>query len=158
MTREQWFDIWNTDTGRGVPEYVRSGIQDYIDNRIPLGPCLTAIFANDLFDAYGKADTQVSAAMRNIVSVIYQYAPRACWGSRKMVAASLNTDTVSPPEEKPLLDYDAGYLAERMEGFMNECFNGTHHEGAHVQESEVLAAWRAACKKTGYFTRDAQED
>jgi hypothetical protein len=64
-----------------VPEHMREGITQWIENGIPPGDFLCAILRNDLKDAVGRAD---DTNLRNIpafVSFFYNCAPAQCWGS-----------------------------------------------------------------------------
>ena len=69
----------------GVPEHRHDGILRYLVDRIEDGGCMTAVFANDLMEAFGRADVNTAAGMKNIVTFIYSYAPNASHGSYEQV-------------------------------------------------------------------------
>lgn len=75
--------------GRAIPENLHAGIEMYINDGIPLGGFLEAVFSNDRFEAFAKADAFSAAAMPAIVAWIYNYAPSDCHGSPERVAAWL---------------------------------------------------------------------
>jgi len=74
---------------RRIPPLVREGMALYLDNRIQPGHFLSAVFANDLFNAIGHADDQCLAALPSIISFIYMETPGTCHGSWEKVNAWL---------------------------------------------------------------------
>lgn len=72
-----------------VPNHIRDGIKNYIENGIPNGSFVTAILANDLREACGRADAWNSRALVTIVSWFWNFAPSPCWGSQEKVTAWL---------------------------------------------------------------------
>jgi hypothetical protein len=72
-------------TVTGVPVHLIDGIIRYIVHGIEPGSCLVAIFANDLMEAFGRADQYTAAGMGQICTFIYSYAPSASHGSYKRV-------------------------------------------------------------------------
>lgn len=64
-----------------LPAHMRGGILRYIEQGIPPGSFLTAVLCNDLKEAFGRADDENTAAMREWVFYLYNYAPTGCWGS-----------------------------------------------------------------------------
>lgn len=68
-----------------IPAHIHDSIVLYIEQGILPGHCLTAIFSNDLFTAFNRADDKVAAAMKDIIVYIYNYAPSGCWGSPSAV-------------------------------------------------------------------------
>lgn len=69
----------------GVPSHLVEPLALYIAFGIPPGDCLTAILANDLMEAFGRADEGTARGMRNICTFIYSYAPSGCHGSYETV-------------------------------------------------------------------------
>ena len=69
-----------------IPVHCREGVQAYIEDGRPMGDFLTAVFSNDMVEAYARADDINSSSMRQYAKFLY-YAPRDCWGSRKIVDA-----------------------------------------------------------------------
>jgi hypothetical protein len=66
------------------PEAARS-IQLYLEEGKDMGQFLTAIFANDLFEACGRADDKNKYRLFDYVFWIYNYAPGNCHGSYEIV-------------------------------------------------------------------------
>lgn len=75
-----------------IPPYMWGGVKRYMVDRIPPGDFLTALFSNDLMDAFGRADDENSANMRRYCQFLYNYAPRGSYGSREAVRAWLNPE------------------------------------------------------------------
>lgn len=69
-----------------VPEHLIDGLLLYILDGVVPGSCLEAILANDLMDAFGRADEHTARGMKAICTFLYSYAPADCHGSRKRVA------------------------------------------------------------------------
>lgn len=68
-----------------VPDYMWGGVERYFVNRIRPGHFLTALFSNDLMEAFGRADDTNTANMRQWCQFLYNYAPRRSYGSPKNV-------------------------------------------------------------------------
>lgn len=68
-----------------LPRYMHQGVADYILFGFPMGGFATAVFSNDLKDAFGRADEVNTAAMRDWVMFVYNEAPAKCQGSRECV-------------------------------------------------------------------------
>ena len=75
-----------------LPEHMRGVMQRYIENKIPPGGFLTAVLENDLAGAFGRADHINRHRIYDIVSFLYNEAPRACWGSPEAVTKWLGED------------------------------------------------------------------
>ena len=56
--------------------YMQQGAIDYVLIGLPPGGFLTALFANDLMGAFGKADESNTAAMKQWVVWLYNICPR----------------------------------------------------------------------------------
>ena len=69
-----------------IPERTMQGMMRYIEEGIPTGGFLHAVFANDLFESVGRADEENLAALTQIVTWIYNEAPSACHGSYDKVS------------------------------------------------------------------------
>lgn len=69
-----------------IPEHMHGGVIRYIEHGIRPGHFLTALFSNDLMEAFGRADDVNTAAMRNWVLYIYNHVPVGCHGSPERVA------------------------------------------------------------------------
>ena len=70
-----------------LPDHLRAGAEDYIENGREPGHFLLAVLENNLVDAFGRADHASLAAMHNIVIWLFNEAPSSCWGSRAKVDA-----------------------------------------------------------------------
>jgi len=65
----------------GLPESLRGGMQRYFEHGIEPGSFLMAVLANNLIGAFACADENNRARMFEIVSWIYNEAPRGACGS-----------------------------------------------------------------------------
>jgi hypothetical protein len=72
-----------------VPPHLHDGIILYLFSGIEMGSCLTAVFENNLMEAFGRADIETALSMKGICGFIYNYTPNACHGSRDKVKAWL---------------------------------------------------------------------
>src|SRR4051812_28095493 len=70
-----------------VPEHMRAGIINYIENGLPAGGFLSAVLENDLKSACGRADHINQQHIPSIVAWFWNFAPSTCWGSREKVEA-----------------------------------------------------------------------
>lgn len=59
----------------------------YVEQGAPVGGFLAALLANDLVEAYSRADDTNSAVMREYAILLYNALPALCWGSRERVRA-----------------------------------------------------------------------
>ena len=78
-----------------IPPYMWGGVERYMVNRIPGGSFLTALFSNDLMEAFARADDENGENMRRYAQFLYNYAPRGSYGS----AANVR-DWLHPQEKK----------------------------------------------------------
>lgn len=69
-----------------VPTHLQDGIKNYIEQGVPMGGFLHAVFGNDLFETFSKADGESRKWVFSIVTYIYNYAPGACHGHYDKVA------------------------------------------------------------------------
>ena len=70
---------------RGVPEHIHESIIAYVMVGQPVGSFLTAVFENNLMEAFKCADDMNLDAMHNIVRFIYEDVPSTCHGSPEKV-------------------------------------------------------------------------
>lgn len=68
-----------------VPHHIRHGILNYVFDGVPAGGFVTAMFANDLIEAVGRADHINEGHIVGIARWITWYAPRSCWGGYDIV-------------------------------------------------------------------------
>lgn len=73
-----------------VPDYMWGAVERYFVNRIPPGHFLTALFSNDLMEAFGRADDINAANMQRWCQFLYNYAPCGSYRSPEAVRAWLN--------------------------------------------------------------------
>jgi hypothetical protein len=66
-------------------EYMEGAVQRYIEHGIPPGEFLTALFNNDLKEAFRRADEANTAAMREWVIFMVNEMPAAAQGSPERV-------------------------------------------------------------------------
>lgn len=59
----------------------------YIMEGIEPGGFLCRVLENDLVGAFSKADSLNAARLQDYARFLFSYAPRDCWGSRKIVDA-----------------------------------------------------------------------
>lgn len=60
-------------------------LERYLNNGIMPGSFLTAVLENNLSEAFGRADHENEANLKNIVGYVYNNLPSGCWGSREKV-------------------------------------------------------------------------
>lgn len=72
--------------GIRIPDAGAFSLDLYIEHGCPPGSFLQAVLANDLMDAFGRADSVNAEAIAAYAGYLYNEAPRACWGSREAVA------------------------------------------------------------------------
>ena len=69
----------------GIPAHIAPGLIRYIHEHVQPGGFLLAVFENDLFKTFAKADMSSRGALERITSYIYNHAPAGCWGSKEAV-------------------------------------------------------------------------
>lgn len=75
--------------------YMRDAMEQYLEHGIGPGSFLTAVLANDLMEAAGRADHNNQAALFEWAAWLYNYAPRGSFGSYEAVSAWI--DSRPPP-------------------------------------------------------------
>jgi hypothetical protein len=70
-----------------IPNVMRDAFVLYIERGIAPGHFLLSVLRNDLREACGWADAVNRARLYQIVHYLHEYAPAACWGDPKTVAA-----------------------------------------------------------------------
>lgn len=68
-----------------LPDHMHDAIVAWIEQARPTGSFLRALLSNNLMDAFGQADEANTAAMRQWVIYLYNYAPAGCFGSPEKV-------------------------------------------------------------------------
>ena len=64
-----------------LPDYMRASVQRYIEDGHPVGHFLSAIFSNDLKEAYARADEENTRRMKDWVMFMYNEMPGISQGS-----------------------------------------------------------------------------
>ena len=70
-----------------VPEVTMETMKNYVENHVPTGDFLRAVFSNDLVEAVGRADSQNILVLKEIVQWVMCMAPLECHGSPEKYAA-----------------------------------------------------------------------
>ncbi len=81
LSEEQWSMI---------PDYMRPGVETYVDDGIVPGDFLKAVLSNDLKEAAFHADHTNYLKLGDYAKFIYWHLPYACQGSREKVIAWAN--------------------------------------------------------------------
>jgi len=68
-----------------IPRGLLPGIVQYVQHGVMPGGFLRAVFANDLFSAFARADTESRAALFYICQFVYNSCPGNCHGSWEIV-------------------------------------------------------------------------
>lgn len=74
----------------GVPTRTAQTMADYWSKRWRPGSFTRAVLENDLAGAMGRADIENRAALREIVTLVWNDFPSGLWGSPEKVAAHLS--------------------------------------------------------------------
>ena len=65
----------------GVPEHMHGAIVRYVIDHVYPGDFLEAVLENNLKEAFGRADDINRQKMYEYVYFLYNFVPKACWGS-----------------------------------------------------------------------------
>ena len=68
----------------GIPRYMHGGIVRYVENGIPPGHFLTAVFANDFMEAARRADDTNASCIHEYIRLLPSL-PIGCHGSPEAV-------------------------------------------------------------------------
>lgn len=83
-----------------IPEHCRHGLDGYISFGWHPGHFLTAVLANDLSGAVGRADLENSDAIPGYARFLYNYAPSQCHGSYEKVEAWVSRGGLAGRQEQ----------------------------------------------------------
>ena len=72
---------------RGISPIMFESVYDYVTEGQRFGGFLTALFSNDLVEAFGRADDFNAASMHDWAKLLYNDVPRECWGSYEKIQA-----------------------------------------------------------------------
>jgi hypothetical protein len=78
-----------------IPDYMWTGLVEYIVQGRPTGDFLYAILTNDFKKACYHADDANRTALYDYGSFLFNYAPVVCWGSVQRVHDWMNKHTVT---------------------------------------------------------------
>ena len=70
-----------------IPEHCREGVKRYIENGIPFGGFLQAVFSNNLMRTFEEADGINIERIKDYASFLYNEAPIQSWGSKEKMEA-----------------------------------------------------------------------
>ena len=68
-----------------IPDHMMKNIKGYVEGKEYLGGFLTAVFANDLMQAVGRADEINMELIPIYSSYIYNFLPLNCHGSYEII-------------------------------------------------------------------------
>lgn len=68
-----------------IPEHMHGAVERYLEKGIPGGSFLTAVLANDLMGAFGRADLTNQQCMKGWAEFVYNYLPASSHGSYEIV-------------------------------------------------------------------------
>ena len=91
-----------------LPEVMQPHVRAYVEEHQPVGGFLFAVLSNNLVDAFGKADPDNRAAMREWCLWLWNDIPGKCWGSPEKVEAWLKWH--------PAATLTGGYVPEHRPG------------------------------------------
>ena len=67
-----------------IPEHMQETIWRYVNDRVPMGGFLEAVFSNDLMESFGKADDYNISIMFIYAKLVHNDVPYNCHGSKKI--------------------------------------------------------------------------
>jgi hypothetical protein len=70
---------------RGIPNYMRGGIVEYVIDGKEQGDFLTALFRNEFHEVVSRADENNRAILHNYMLMLCNAVPEGCWGNREKV-------------------------------------------------------------------------
>lgn len=68
-----------------IPNHLQASLDDYANHGVPVGGFLSAVLANDLMLAVGRADDTNVRILKEICEYVFNFLPRQCYGSREAV-------------------------------------------------------------------------
>jgi hypothetical protein len=83
-----------------LPAHMQDTARRYVERGIPGGHFFTAVICNDLLGAFGRADDENAAAMRDWAMWLYNDAPVGCFGSREKMQAWVEAGGLEGMKEK----------------------------------------------------------
>ena len=97
-----------------IPPYMRPGVRGFVEEGLPVGDFLGAIFRNDFAEAAVRADDTNGTILRTWALFLYNQIPARpmCWGSERSVALWMGVGGIN--------GYEA-LEAEAKEEFRRKC-------------------------------------
>lgn len=86
-----------------VPTHTQAGINNYVCNGVPTGSFLQAVLSNDLFEAFCRADSDNTKNMLGIVTFIYNYVPKCCYGDIATIKEWLRLHKEEPEKAQQVI-------------------------------------------------------
>lgn len=68
-----------------MTESTLAGLKAYAEERVPTGDFLRAVLENNLMESFGRADSNNTRDMEEIVIYVYNEMPAVCHGSPEKV-------------------------------------------------------------------------
>ncbi len=65
-----------------IPDYMRHGVIEYVENGTRVGAFLEAIISNNLVSSFAEADHENTLCIRAYADLLYNHFPSGSWGSR----------------------------------------------------------------------------
>lgn len=91
-----------------VPQHIRPGIINYVNEHREQGDFLMALFRNDLHQTLVRADDINLVALRGIMQFVWMNVPAPAWGSPEKVQAWLDAREEPPPWYDPCPNDERG--------------------------------------------------
>lgn len=82
MNRHPTYTIGREAKWELIPPQMIGGVRRYIEHGIVPGHFLSAVFRNELVEAFNRADHYNAKLMQNYVTFLYNYCPSDCWGGK----------------------------------------------------------------------------
>jgi len=86
-----------------LPEHIRGGAKRYIENGVPPGDFLQAVFEDKLVTSFALADETNIERMFDIAKFLYNEAPMDCRGSRENMEAWIEHEGLSRIEKEEVV-------------------------------------------------------
>jgi len=74
-----------------IPPYMRESLIAYVEEHRPIGSFLQAVLENNLYQTFGRADSDNVKNIPAYVNFLYWHVPSICWGSPAKVKAWLES-------------------------------------------------------------------
>lgn len=109
------------ETLKTFPRSISEGMVYYIDKGTPMGSFLTALFSNDLFKCYMRADKENQRLIGNYIHFIHWHCPQECYGSIEIVNAWIKSKEVIELKPCPFCGDKQVYQQDFHHGYSIAC-------------------------------------